>query len=71
MGRGVEDAVLSRIEEELAGEGVTTVLGQYVATMKNEPVRDFWKKMGYTPEGDLWASYAPFVERRTQICRSS
>ncbi|MDR1874559.1 MAG: HAD-IIIC family phosphatase [Synergistaceae bacterium] len=71
MGRGVEDAVLSWVEEELAAEGVTTVEGQYVETTKNGPVRDFWRKMGYTPNGDSWLSYAPFVERRTRICRSS
>jgi FkbH-like protein len=73
MGRGVEDAVLSEIERELAAEGVTTLRGRYVETTKNAPVRDFWEKMGYTPDKDSgsWVSHAPFMERRTRICRSS
>ncbi|MDR3231944.1 MAG: HAD-IIIC family phosphatase [Synergistaceae bacterium] len=71
MGRGVEDAVLSGIEEELTAEGVTTLRGRYAETTKNTPVRDFWRKMGYTPDGDSWVSHAPFMERRTRICRGS
>ncbi|MDR1732055.1 MAG: HAD-IIIC family phosphatase [Synergistaceae bacterium] len=71
MGRGVEDAVLSGIEAELEAEGVSILKGRYVETPKNMPVRDFWERMGYTASEDLWVSYAPFLERRTRICRGS
>jgi predicted enzyme involved in methoxymalonyl-ACP biosynthesis len=79
MGRGVEDAVLGGVEQALASEGVTAVRGEYRPTAKNEPVRDFWDKMGYmqkTPEEGVlaedalrvWVLRSPFRERRTQIC---
>ena len=74
MGRGVEDAVMSFVERSLSEEGVTTIRGVYAPTAKNEPVRDFWNKMGYTEEvapdsdGAVWVTYAPFKERRTKIC---
>lgn len=71
MGRGVEDSVLSGIERELAAEGVAAIRGRYVETAKNAPVRDFWSRMGYLPEGEHWVLRAPFTERKTWICRNS
>ncbi|MCL2009479.1 MAG: HAD-IIIC family phosphatase [Synergistaceae bacterium] len=74
MGRGVEDAVMSFVERSLFEEGITTIRGLYVPTAKNEPVRDFWNKMGYIEEGapgpdeTTWAAGAPFKERSTKIC---
>ncbi|MDR2178735.1 MAG: HAD-IIIC family phosphatase [Synergistaceae bacterium] len=74
MGRGVEDAVLGCVERSLAGEGVTAIRGEYRETNKNEPVREFWDKMGYEletnvpGEGVLWILRAPFNERRTKLC---
>jgi FkbH-like protein len=73
MGRGVEDAVLGCAERSLAAEGVTAILGEYRETNKNEPVREFWNKMGYEPETDVpgestWILRSPFNERRTKIC---
>jgi FkbH-like protein len=74
MGRGVEDAILSGVERALAGEGVTAIRGEYRRTAKNEPVRDFWARMGYEPEsgsgGNTWVRRAPFQERSTKICPS-
>ncbi|MDR2523038.1 MAG: HAD-IIIC family phosphatase [Synergistaceae bacterium] len=67
MGRDVENAVLGGVERALAAEGVTEIHGSYRETKKNEPVRDFWTKMGYKPEGDAWVSRAPFVERSAWI----
>jgi FkbH-like protein len=73
MGRGVEDAVLGCMERSLAAEGVTAIRGEYRETNKNEPVREFWNKMGYEPETDApgestWILRSPFNERRTKIC---
>ncbi|MDR2137737.1 MAG: HAD-IIIC family phosphatase [Synergistaceae bacterium] len=73
MGRGVEDALLGWVERSLSHEGVTTIRGQYRETSKNEPVREFWDKMGYKaetdfPGGSMWVLRAPFDERRTRIC---
>ncbi|MDR1622766.1 MAG: HAD-IIIC family phosphatase [Synergistaceae bacterium] len=75
MGRGVEDAVLGCVERSLADEGVTAIRGEYRETNKNEPVREFWDKMGYeleteVPGGSVWILRAPFNERRTKICLS-
>jgi len=71
MGRGVEGAVLAWIEELLGSEGVTALNGRYVPTAKNEPVRDFWERMGYAENGELWSRVAPFPERRSFVCRNS
>ncbi|MDR1377173.1 MAG: HAD-IIIC family phosphatase, partial [Synergistaceae bacterium] len=75
MGRGVEDAVLGCVERALAAEGAAAIRGEYRETNKNEPVREFWNKMGYEPEtdapgGSTWILRSPFNERRTKICLS-
>ncbi|MDR1377859.1 MAG: HAD-IIIC family phosphatase [Synergistaceae bacterium] len=82
IGRGVEEAVLWGVERALADEGVAMVRGEYRTTAKNEPVRDFWDKMGYMREAPkegvlaedashVWVLRSPFPERRTQICLNS
>jgi FkbH-like protein len=47
MGRGVESAFLSAIEQDLRNTGVSEIEALYQPTAKNEVVRDFWDKMGY------------------------
>ena len=69
MGRGVEAEILSWVEELLAGEGADAIAGQYVATEKNTPVKDFWRDMGYTCKGEEWVCRAPFPKRKTFIGR--
>jgi FkbH-like protein len=69
MGRGVETEILSWVEELLAGEGVHTIIGQYIETEKNTPVKDFWRDMGYTCKGEGWGCRAPFPKRKTFIGR--
>ena len=63
--------MLAWIEELLGSEGVTTLNGRYVPTAKNGPVRDFWERMGYAENGELWSRRAPFPERRSFVCRNS
>jgi FkbH-like protein len=72
MGRGVDDAILSGVEQALAAEGVTEIFGLYRATTKNAPVRDFWERKGYvkvqeklTSEGSVWVLRSPFEKRNT------
>lgn len=47
MGRGVEDALLERIETELLQEGYTCLRGRYVPTAKNKPVAELYDRLGY------------------------
>ena len=47
MGRGVESAFLSAVEQDLREAGVSEIEAFYGQTSKNEAVRDFWEKMGY------------------------
>ncbi|MDR1514747.1 MAG: HAD-IIIC family phosphatase [Synergistaceae bacterium] len=51
MGRGVESAFLSAIEQDLRDAGVSEIEALYQPTGKNEAVRDFWEKMGYLVTG--------------------
>ena len=75
MGRGVEDAILSGVEQALAAEGVTTIFGEYRAAARNEPVRDFWERKGYAqaevnPAGSVWVLRSPFEKRNTPCVRA-
>lgn len=47
MGRGVEDALLERMETELLQEGYTCLRGRYVPTAKNKPVAELYDRLGY------------------------
>ncbi|MDR0648616.1 MAG: HAD-IIIC family phosphatase [Synergistaceae bacterium] len=51
MGRGVESAFLDAVERDLREAGVSEIESLYQPTPKNEAVRDFWEKMGYTMTG--------------------
>ena len=47
MGRTIEHALLSAVENYLATKGISRIEGEYIKTPKNAPVRDFWDKMNY------------------------
>lgn len=47
MGRNVEQAILDRVENELAKEGYETLTGLYVPTAKNTPVAGLYEQLGY------------------------
>ena len=73
MGRGVEAAALSAVEADLAARGVVHLRGRYLPTAKNEPVKNFWRDMGYAQDDDTgtaWTLRAPFPERRSFVCLS-
>ena len=47
MGRTIEHALLSVVENHLASLGINRIESEYIKTIKNAPVKDFWDKMGY------------------------
>jgi FkbH-like protein len=51
MGRDVESAFLSSVEQDLMETGVREINAEYVPTPKNSAVRDFWGNMGYERRG--------------------
>lgn len=56
MGRTVENAFLAVVAREL---GATRLVGEFLPTAKNAPVRDLYSKLGFqplqpSPEGQFW-----------------
>jgi len=47
MGRMIEYAAMSVIENQIFSMGIQFIEGEYIPTNKNAPVKDFFKKMGY------------------------
>lgn len=70
MGRGVENALMGFVEQQLAVDGVECIVGQYLPTSKNAPVADFWSRMGYTKTGGNWELTTPFAVRRSFVRRA-
>jgi FkbH-like protein len=48
MGLGVETAFLERIYSEAVGERVVRLMGEYVQTKKNHPVKEFYAQHGFS-----------------------
>ena len=67
--RGMEDAMLDTLVSDARQIGIKTIKGYYYPTAKNNMVRDFYQRMGFTPESadetgnTVWAmdvaTYAP------------
>jgi FkbH-like protein len=51
MGRQVEAAFLSYLAELCAAAGARRLVGEYLPTPRNGPVRDFFPRHGFTPTG--------------------
>lgn len=47
MGLGVETAFLGRIYSDAASEGVGRLIGEYIQTKKNQPVKEFYSLHGF------------------------
>ncbi len=47
MGRNIENAFMSFIYSKLKEMNVTTVIGEYIPSKKNMPVKDFYKNLGF------------------------
>lgn len=52
--RGMEHFVLNTIIEKAQSLGITTIVGEYIATPKNEMVKDHYKNLGFIAKGDYW-----------------
>jgi FkbH-like protein len=48
MGRYIEDAFVTAVEDRLRLQGITSVVATYIPTPKNLPVAQCWTKLGYT-----------------------
>lgn len=67
--RGMEDAMLDTLVSDAQQIGIKSIKGYYYPTAKNNMVRDFYQRMGFTPESadetgnTVWtldvATYAP------------
>ena len=56
IGRKVETAFLARIVADAKEQGVSAIIGEYVPTQKNAPVKNFYSSHGFeelTQKGDL------------------
>jgi FkbH-like protein len=47
MGRTVENAMLAHLIQFVVGAGAEQILGEFVPTAKNAPVKDLYSKMGF------------------------
>ena len=61
--RGMENFVLNTLVEFAREKGIIYLKGEYIATVKNEMVKDHYKNLGFTQSGDCWIldvkSYLP------------
>lgn len=47
IGRRIEETLLAYIAREAKKAGATTLTGEFIATKKNQPAKDFYKKNGF------------------------
>jgi len=52
--RGMEAFVLNFIMDVAKENGIQTVVGEYLPTLKNELVQNHYENLGFTKEADLW-----------------
>jgi FkbH-like protein len=58
MGRGVEDAFLAYLVEEVRAAGGRRVIGEYCPTAKNGIVREFYSRHGFVATGEGGSAFA-------------
>ena len=51
MGRMIENAIVEDMEKAAAERGYTKIVGKYIPTAKNLPVKELYPSLGYTEEG--------------------
>ena len=54
LGRQVENALAAALAARVSAAGGKRLIGEYVATPRNVPARDFYAGLGFQPEGDRW-----------------
>jgi len=52
--RNVEEFVLNEIVEIATQNNCRKILGEFIPTLKNEIVKDHYKKLGFLEEGNKW-----------------
>ena len=50
FGRGMEYAMMDSFVERCKTKGISRIEGEYIPTAKNMPVKDLYKKMGFSPK---------------------
>lgn len=70
LGRGAEDAFLSFLVNALREKGIKTLRGEYVKTVKNEQVADFFKKKAFRniESTDAGSEWEIDLEQFDQVC---
>lgn len=62
--RGMENFVLNHIVDFAEQKGFTTIRGEYIATPKNDMVKDHYKNLGFEASGGFWILDVPSYEPR-------
>jgi FkbH-like protein len=66
--RGMEELVLNVVMALARENGFARVLGEYVATSKNQLVEDHFPRLGFRRENGLWVADSDgYIERKTCI----
>jgi FkbH-like protein len=72
--RGMENFVLNTIAEYANLLGSTTLIGEYIPTLKNEIVKDHYESLGFSEMDSKWtldvSTYQPkktFIQRKEEI----
>lgn len=71
--RGMEDFTLNSIVSLAKENGITKIVGEYLATRKNGIVKDHYLQLGFMPAGDKWQldvnsfeNRPNFISRKTE-----
>jgi FkbH-like protein len=56
LGRRVEEAVLAEVVDHARAAGARRLVGRYIATERNELVRDHYLKLGFVAAGEVAGS---------------
>ncbi|MCQ2351337.1 MAG: HAD-IIIC family phosphatase [Paludibacteraceae bacterium] len=48
LGKGIEDAFVNYVLNDIKNSGLSVIYGQYIPTTKNTQVKGFWTKMGFS-----------------------
>lgn len=64
--RGMEQFVLNTLVEYARSNGYKQLKGEYIATPKNDMVREHYRKLGFEEKGDYW--YLDVTAYQTKEC---
>jgi FkbH-like protein len=67
LGRGIEEAVLDGLLREVKSRGGTRLVAKYVPGPRNEPVREFLRRAGFSEETENRYVIAALGERRLPV----